>query len=488
MADNSHGDSLQTEAPEALAQRVAELEAELQACRREMAQLRSECEQYRRIADFALDLERVFSTIHVSLAYLDCNFNFLHVNQAYAAADNRDPDFFVGKNHFELYPHPENEAIFQRVITTGKAYTTRARPFVYPNNIMRGITYWDWALQPVFDADGQVEGLVLCLINVTDNIIVEEALRTNQQMLQTLIDHIPACILVKDTDQRYLLINSEYEHLMLHRSRESVIGLTDEEMLADLSGSDRLSPDEDRAIRALIDQWSQENTSVLKQGSSFKHEIALPTVEGIRTYLSHKFPLYDAQNAIMGVGVIALDITPHKEMEKVLKEQVIRDPLTGLYNRRYLDETLPRELTRADRHNQTVGVIMLDLDHFKHFNDTYGHDAGDKLLRSVGQFLQKNTRGDDVACRYGGEEFILVLPGATLEATWQRAEEIRAGIQELVVRIQDCPVEPITASLGVAIFPDHHNTADGIINAADQALYNVKRNGRNRVIGYTHYR
>jgi diguanylate cyclase (GGDEF)-like protein len=485
MADNGRGDSLQTAAPGTLVQRVTELEADLQACRREMSQLRSEYEQYRRIADFALDLERVFSAIHVSVAYLDCSFNFLHVNQAYAAADNRNPEFFVGKNHFELYPNPENEAIFRRVAATGKAYITRARPFVYPNSLARGVTYWDWTLQPVFDVDGNIDGLVLCMVNVTDNIIVEEALRTNQQMLQTLIDHIPACILVKDTDQRYLLINSEYEHLMLHRSRESVIGLTDEEMLADLSGSDHLSPEEDRLMRSLIDQWSQENPTVLKHGSSFKHEISLPTRDRIRTYLSSKFPLYDAQGTIMGLGVIALDITPRKEMEQVLKEQVIRDPLTGLYNRRYLDETLPRELQRADRHNQSVGVIMLDLDHFKRFNDTYGHDAGDKLLRIVGQFLQKNTRGDDVACRYGGEEFILVLPGASHETTWQRAEEIRVGIQQLVVRIHDWPLEAITASLGVAIFPDHHNTADGIIKAADQALYNVKRNGRNRVIGYS---
>jgi diguanylate cyclase (GGDEF)-like protein len=484
MADNSDGDSHQPEAPDILTQRVAELEAELQVCRRELSHLRSEHEHYRRIADFALDLERVFSTIHVAVAYLDCDFNFLHVNQAFAAADNRDPDSLVGKNHFELYPNAENEAIFRRATATGKAYTTRARPLVHPDSATRGVIYWDWTLQPVFDPNGRVEGLVLCMVNVTENIIVEEALRTNQQMLQTLINHIPACILVKDTDQRYLLINSEYERLMLHRSRESVIGLTDDEMLADLSGSDQLSPEEHHLMRSLIDQWGQENAAVLKHGQSFKHEISLPTVKGVQTYLSNKFPLYDAQNTIMGVGVIALDITPRKQMEQVLKEQAIRDPLTGLYNRRYLDETLPRELQRAARHSQSVGVIMLDLDHFKHFNDTYGHDAGDQLLRMVGQFLQTNTRGDDVACRYGGEEFILVLPGATLEATWQRAEEIRTGIQTLVVYSHDCPLEAVTASLGVAIFPEHHTTADGIINVADQALYRVKRDGRNRVVGY----
>jgi diguanylate cyclase (GGDEF)-like protein len=165
----------------------------------------------------------------------------------------------------------------------------------------------------------------------------------------------------------------------------------------------------------------------------------------------------------------------------LLKQQAIRDGLTGLHNRRYLDETLPRELQRAERQKQPVGIIMLDIDHFKRFNDTYGHDAGDTLLRAVGAVLQEHTRGDDIVCRYGGEEFMLVLPGASLAATQQRAEELRTEVQALMVEHGGQALAQVTVSLGVAGFPAHGTTADSLIRAADQALYQAKRGGRNRV-------
>jgi diguanylate cyclase (GGDEF)-like protein len=125
---------------------------------------------------------------------------------------------------------------------------------------------------------------------------------------------------------------------------------------------------------------------------------------------------------------------------------------------------------------------MLDIDHFKRFNDTYGHDGGDALLRAVGAFLQTNIRGEDIACRYGGEEFSLVLPGASLVDTQQRAEAIRAGVQALVVEHAGQALTHVTVSLGVAVFSDYRTTADMLIRAADQALYQAKRSGRNQVV------
>lgn len=185
-----------------------------------------------------------------------------------------------------------------------------------------------------------------------------------------------------------------------------------------------------------------------------------------------------AETVTHQVGLALNNLT----LREQLRQQALHDPLTGLYNRRYLDETLPRELQRAVRQHQPVGVIMVDMDHFKHFNDTYGHDAGDTLLRAVGSFLQRNIRGADIACRYGGEEFTLVLPGASLEDTRRRAEEIRSGVQTIAVQHQGHMLDAVTASLGVAIFPNHSDTADGVIKAADQALYQAKRGGRDQVV------
>lgn len=159
----------------------------------------------------------------------------------------------------------------------------------------------------------------------------------------------------------------------------------------------------------------------------------------------------------------------------------IHDPLTELFNRRYLDDSLERELLQATHYHYSIGIIMLDIDHFKRFNDTYGHKAGDSLLQALAKFLQSNIRGEDIACRYGGEEFTLILPGASLDNTRKRAQMLCEKIRELQVVHHGKPLGKITLSLGVSCFPDHGTTSEAVIGAADDALYQAKHAGRNRV-------
>lgn len=165
-----------------------------------------------------------------------------------------------------------------------------------------------------------------------------------------------------------------------------------------------------------------------------------------------------------------------------LRQQAYRDPLTGLFNRRYLEETLKREIHRARRHKTPLGIIMFDLDRFRHFNNTYGHGAGDLVLREMGNFLQNNIRKEDVACRYGGEEFTLIMPGASLDVTKNRAETLREIVQHLQVCYNDQILNRITTSAGVAVYPDHGSTGEEVLQAADLALYSAKYLGSNRVI------
>jgi diguanylate cyclase (GGDEF)-like protein/PAS domain S-box-containing protein len=168
-------------------------------------------------------------------------------------------------------------------------------------------------------------------------------------------------------------------------------------------------------------------------------------------------------------------------LHETLRSQSIRDPLTGLFNRRFMEESLELELRRATRNQRPLGVIMLDLDHFKHFNDTFGHEAGDTLLRELGTFLQSNIRAEDIACRYGGEEFTLILPEGNAEVTLQRADFLREAIKRLDVKHRNQPLGRITASMGVAIFPEHGRTRDALLAASDEALYRSKEEGRDRV-------
>jgi diguanylate cyclase (GGDEF)-like protein/PAS domain S-box-containing protein len=169
-------------------------------------------------------------------------------------------------------------------------------------------------------------------------------------------------------------------------------------------------------------------------------------------------------------------------LRETLRHQSTRDPLTRLFNRRYMEETLERELRRASRLRSTVGLIMLDLDHFKHFNDTFGHAAGDTLLRELADFLRLHIRGEDVPCRYGGEEFCLILPGASLEIVQERARLLCEQAGNLKVFSGGQLLGAITLSLGVAVYPLHGATGEVVLQAADAALYRAKQQGRNRVM------
>ena len=185
------------------------------------------------------------------------------------------------------------------------------------------------------------------------------------------------------------------------------------------------------------------------------------------------------QFAITVAETMALALANLK-LRETLRNQAIRDGLTGLFNRRYMDETLERELSRNKRQGSPLGVIMMDLDHFKEYNDTYGHTAGDELLVALGRVIQDQVRREDIACRYGGEEFLLIIPDAPLEVALERAQILNESVKRL--HTQNQALRPITISAGVAIFPDHGASAKEVIRAADAALYRAKGEGRDRVV------
>jgi diguanylate cyclase (GGDEF)-like protein/PAS domain S-box-containing protein len=168
-------------------------------------------------------------------------------------------------------------------------------------------------------------------------------------------------------------------------------------------------------------------------------------------------------------------------LRETLKMQAIRDPLTGLFNRRYMEETLERELRRAIRHKRSVGVIMIDADHFRTINNTVGHSAGDAMMQALGQFFQKQIRAEDIPCRYGGDEFVLILPDSTLEDTYRRAEDLRQGVKQLHVQHAGRLLGIMTISLGVACAPDNGISAEDVLSAADRAMFFAKEEGRDKV-------
>ncbi len=189
----------------------------------------------------------------------------------------------------------------------------------------------------------------------------------------------------------------------------------------------------------------------------------------------------------LAVMAVWADVTERMRIERevqalnlILREQAMRDPLTGLFNRRYLEETLEREIALAQRQGYAVSLIMGDIDHFKAVNDTRGHQAGDAVLRKCGEMIERHSRSSDICCRYGGEEFLLVLPNVPQEKAFERAEQLRRAVEEATVLFEAGGIH-VTASFGVASYPAHGGDSDSLIAAADSALYGAKSAGRNQV-------
>jgi diguanylate cyclase (GGDEF)-like protein/PAS domain S-box-containing protein len=170
------------------------------------------------------------------------------------------------------------------------------------------------------------------------------------------------------------------------------------------------------------------------------------------------------------------------KLREALEIQSIRDPLTQLYNRRYMEETLDREFSRCFRAATELGLIMLDIDHFKSYNDVHGHDAGDLVLVEFTKMVNEKLRGVDVACRYGGEEFMLILPGAPLHVLEKRAELIHDDLTQLKINHQGSILKNVTVSIGISCYPLHAESPEALIKAADVALYEAKETGRNKTV------
>jgi diguanylate cyclase (GGDEF)-like protein len=184
--------------------------------------------------------------------------------------------------------------------------------------------------------------------------------------------------------------------------------------------------------------------------------------------------------AISAGSQIALSLAS-QQLRETLREQAIRDPLTRLFNRRFLEESFERELQLAARKQHSIAVLFVDLDHFKKFNDTFGHEAGDMVLRSLADLFRNFFRATDICCRYGGEEFAIILPESSARDAAVRADALRSEVKRLQLQFKKQPLGPLTLSAGVAAFPEHGSTSLDLLRIADQCLYESKARGRDIV-------
>lgn len=297
-----------------------------------------------------------------------------------------------------------------------------------------------------------------------------------------VMDHIPQLVVVLGADDLIVDVNEAVEIWT---------GVSKAAML----GKDPLQ---------IFREWPQFLNRMLVTEET-REEVTLPGAPARMVELM-VIPIKDKTDGkLNGRAIVAHDITERKQAENdltdmneilwgkieeveslraQLQEQAIRDPLTGLFNRRFFSEALEKEFAKASRENTALSVIILDVDHFKKFNDTYGHKCGDFVLQALAKFLNDNVRKGDIICRFGGEEFVVLMPNADTDVAQERAELLRKQFEEMVVEF-DGKILRCTFSAGVASFPSHASQGEPLLNLADQALYHSKANGRNCVTVYS---
>jgi len=297
----------------------------------------------------------------------------------------------------------------------------------------------------------------------------------------TVLEHIPEMVFVIDAEDRVVDANS---------AAQEALGIPMEQIIG-------------KEVLEVFHGWPELLGRFLQAHETYQEEIQISSDPPL-IFEVVVSALYNRFNQLEGRIIVAHDITDRKwlendfkyaneslqsqlnEIEKLraeLQEQAIRDPLTNVYNRRYLSDSIERELAQADRNEKPASAVILDIDLFKQFNDTYGHRCGDYILQYVATFLNDRIRRGDVLCRYGGEEFVVFMPNAPLESAYQRAEQWCKEFADTLIDYEGKQLST-TFSAGVAAYPLHGTTGDALLNAADKAMYYAKNNGRSRVIMY----
>ena len=441
---------------------------------------------------------------------------FVLANQSIARFMGADqPEDLLGKMDTDFYPidfaakYASDE---QRVIQSGEV-KIRIEESV-PSRMGNMRTFLTTKV-PLRDSEGKINGLIGIGQDITDSKEAAEALRqTNEKMIQVVAS-------LKKSNHEATLMNELGDLLQSCRNEQDVYEIMHRyahELFPELAGGIYILQKQQNLLESAVtwgntifgdSVFSPEECWGMRRGrvhvvSDLTNRLHCQHVndhpeEGFIPYLCQPM---NAQGEVLGLlhlqGNQNVTITEWKPLARSLAERValalanlnlrenlhtqaIRDPLTNLYNRRFMEETLEREIHRAIRYHRPLGLIMVDIDNFKNFNDTFSYAAGDTLLKELGNFLQLSLRKGDVTCRYGGEEFILILPKSSLSDTYNRANQLREDTKRMHVLHQGMPLGVVTISLGIASFPQNGKNSEDMLKAVDTALHAAKSGGRDRV-------
>jgi diguanylate cyclase (GGDEF)-like protein/PAS domain S-box-containing protein len=437
---------------------------QLQGKQKEAAELLKESEtKYRLIADNMSDFVTVVD----------------HKGKILYASPSHENLMRVSISEFEGtflldYIHPDDHALF----------LTTFHHALQQRSILQADVRWkvkdEWIHlgmigKPVVEKNGEILKIVVAARNITKRVRMEEKIKQTSARLEALISNIPYGILAEDKDNRLILLNQQFKEIFAIPaiSSDQLIGITPDEFPAQ---GKNIFIEEDLYIKR-SEEIIKKREKVLNEEWEFK-DGRIVSRDAIPIFVNNQFDGFLWQFK---------DITEQKRLEKKFKEDSLLDGLTKIPNRRFFDETISKEWSRCARASKSLTIIMLDIDFFKNYNDTYGHQEGDECLIRVAHTIKEGLhRPFDAVCRYGGEEFVVLLPETQQEGGIIIAERIRSAIEALEIPHSTSSVSKwVTCSLGVAtVIPSPLIHYDELIRMADKALYTSKTSGRNRVNNY----
>ncbi|HKO09313.1 MAG TPA: diguanylate cyclase [Alphaproteobacteria bacterium] len=416
--------------------------------------------------------ELLIETIPSPIFFKDERARYLGCNRAYEQFVGMKREALIGKTVYDVRAKEFAEVAHAANIALLKNPGAESHEVLIPH--ADGTTHEVVAHNATFlNSDGSLGGLVGVMMDITELRQVERLLRNSEERFREIVENAPVAIGTYDSKGRPVYFNGKFTALLRYR-------IDDIPTFGDWMR--RAYPDEEQRKQAFT-VWA-EDIRHLHSGQvphSPVREYHFTCGDGVVRDIEVSFSLVADHFYVVFNDVTERNRAEH-QLREVLRVQALRDPVTSLFNRRYLDEILESEFSRAARIHGSIGIVMADIDHFKRVNDSFGHDCGDEVLRVVARFLREQLRKSDIVCRYGGEEFTIVMPGAILEEAHRRTASICAAIRDLKILCGERAVGPVTMSFGVAALPQHGDAPAIILKAADAALLRAKMEGRDQVI------
>ena len=433
-----------------------------------------------------LQLTQAVEQSPTSVLITDLQGNIEYANPHFATLTGYSREEVIGKKTSIVKSGETPDAIYQDMWQAIQSGQTWQGEFL--NKKKNGELYWEHAvIAPVLSHDGDIFNFIAIKEDITERKQIELTLRVSEEHFRQLIMSAPDAVFGVNEDGNIIFANHQAANLLGYED-DGLTGKNIEilvpEILRDKHAQHRVSYFASPRTRSMA--INLELKALHKNGSEIPVEINLShsiTQTGplVIAYMRDITDRKLAENALRNANQqLEAQLKEIESLQATLREQAIRDPLTQLHNRRYLNEAIEQEFYQAQRLSETISIVLLDIDHFKAINDHYGHAAGDACLVALANLLQQYSRKSDIVCRYGGEEFILVLPNTNRDGGALLAEKLRLLVENQTFTI-DLQEIKFTISAGISFYPEHGTDYKEIINKADDAMYKSKRDGRNRV-------